>query len=149
MSDERFVLLAEDNDDDAELTMLAFGKAMVPHPIVRVHDGVEALDRLHGRSAQAGWFGPLPVVVLLDLRMPRLGGIEVLAAIRRHERTRFLPVVVLSSSAEDGDRLAAYANHVNSFVRKPVDYDRFVEVTRSLGHYWLGLNLPPPSPRIG
>jgi len=144
MNDERFVLLAEDNDDDAELTMLAFSKAEISHPIMRVHDGVEALDWLHSRGIHAGRSRPLPVVVLLDLKMPRLGGIEVLTAIRRDERTRFLPVVVLTSSAEDNDRLAAYANHVNSYVRKPVDYDQFVGVTRSLGLYWMMLNLPPP-----
>jgi two-component system response regulator len=87
----------------------------------------------------------VPAVILLDLKLPRLGGLEVLAALRADERTRHLPVVVLTSSAEEGDRLAAYDNHVNSYIRKPVGYDEFVAATRQLGLYWLLLNLPAPA----
>lgn len=142
--DNRVILLAEDNDDDAELTIRAFARIKFINPLIRVHDGVEALDWLFARGIYAGRGDQLPVVVLLDLKMPRLGGIEVLAAIRQDPRTRFLPVVVLTSSAEDADRLAAYSNHVNSYVQKPVDYDRFVDATHQLGLYWMLLNLPAP-----
>lgn len=145
MIDDRIILLAEDNDDDAELTALAFAQARIVNPVVRARDGVEALDWLFARGDHAGRGDALPVLVLLDLRMPRLGGIEVLAGIRADARTRFLPVVVLTSSAEESDRLAAYANHANSYVRKPIDYDQFVTAAQHLGRYWMQLNLLAPA----
>jgi two-component system response regulator len=139
------ILLVEDNDDDATLTEMAFAEARVDNPIVRVRDGVDALDFLFARGVYAGRdIGDIPAVVLLDLKLPRLGGLEVLEAIRRDARTRHLPVVILTSSAEDTDRLAAYDLHANSFVRKPVVYERFVEAARQLGLYWMILNLPAP-----
>ena len=139
------ILLVEDNDDDAELTMMAFRDAKIANPIVRVSDGVEALDYLFARGTHAGRRSEeLPTVVLLDLKLPRLGGIDVLKQVRASPLTKYLPVVILTSSAEDQDRMAAYDNHANSYVRKPVDYDQFVAATRQLGLYWSVVNLPPP-----
>jgi two-component system response regulator len=139
------ILLVEDRDDDAELTARAFKKARILNPIVRARDGVEALDYLLGRGAHAGRnVGNVPAVVLLDLNLPRVGGIEVLNAVRADERIKHLPVVVLTSSNEDKDRLAAYQRYANSFVRKPIDYDQFVAAVEELGLYWLVLNEPPP-----
>jgi two-component system response regulator len=145
MLDNLQILLVEDNDDDATLTEMAFAEARTGSALVRVRDGVDALDFLFGRGSYANRDpNDLPAVVLLDLKLPRLGGLEVLGEIRRDARTRHLPVVILTSSAEDTDRLAAYDLHVNSFVRKPVVYERFVEAARQLGLYWTGLNLPAP-----
>ena len=143
---ETEILLVEDNDDDAELTVMAFSEAKVSNPVLRLVDGLEALDYLLCRGRWAARDeADVPAVILLDLNLPRLGGLDVLAALRADPRTRHLAVVVLTSSAEDRDRLAAYDNHANSYVRKPVDYDQFVVVTRQLGSYWMRLNLPPPA----
>ena len=140
------ILLVEDNDDDAVLTRMAFEKARITNPVVRVCDGVEALDYLFAREAFSGRkTADLPVVVLLDLQLPRVNGIEVLKAIRADARTKNLPVVILTSSAEDKDRLAAYGHYTNSYVQKPVDYNEFVETARQLGLYWALLNLPAPT----
>ena len=136
------ILLVEDNDDDAELTEMAFRDANISNPIVRVRDGVEALALLHGAEAEVS--APLPVVVLLDLKLPKVGGIEVLKSIRASEATKHLPVVVLTSSDEDRDRIEAYAHFANSYVRKPVDYDAFVVASRELGLYWTVTNVPLP-----
>lgn len=135
------ILLVEDNDDDADLTAMAFRDANVSNPILRVRDGVEALAQLHGEGAQ------LPVVVLLDIKLPRVSGLEVLKAIRGAESTKHLPVVILTSSDEDRDRVEAYTHFANSYVRKPVDYDAFVTASRQLGLYWTVTNLPPPAAR--
>jgi two-component system response regulator len=141
------ILLVEDSDDDADLTLMAFTEAKIANQVVRVRDGVEALDYLFARGAHAERRpDQLPTVVLLDLKLPRLGGIEVLKQIRANPLTRTLPVVVLTSSAEEQDRAAAYSHHANSYVRKPVDYDQFVLATRQLGLYWTVVNLPPPEP---
>ena len=149
MTREHHILLVEDNDDDAELTTLAFAEAKVSNPVLRLVDGVEALDYLFGRGAYADRdLSDAPAVVLLDLNLPRLSGLEVLKAIRDDERTRYLAVVVLTSSNEDRDRIAAYERHANSYVRKPVDFEQFVTASRELGLYWMVLNLPPP-PRDG
>ena len=145
MTREHHILLVEDNDDDAELTVRAFRQANVTNPVVRASDGVEALDYLFGRGAHAGRdLSDAPAVVLLDLNLPRLSGMDVLKAIREDERTRYLAVVVLTSSNEDRDRLAAYEHYANSYVRKPVDFEQFVTASRELGLYWMVLNLPPP-----
>ena len=145
MTSRQSIVLVEDNDDDAELTIMAFSEAKVSNPVVRLTDGVEALDYLLCRGQWAARDPvDLPAVVLLDLNLPRVGGLEVLAGLRADPRTKHLPVVVLTSSAEEGDRLAAYDHHVNSYVRKPVDYDQFVVATRQLGVYWMLLNLPAP-----
>jgi len=152
MSQTDVILLVEDNDDDAELTIMAFKEAKIANPIVRVSDGVEALDYLFARGRYDGRRqDELPTVVLLDLKLPRMGGIEVLKEVRASPLTKYQPVVILTSSAEEQDRVAAYDNHANSYVRKPVDYDQFVAATRQLGIYWSVLNLPPPGspPRAG
>jgi two-component system response regulator len=142
------ILLVEDNDDDAELTEMAFREAKISNPILRLSDGAEALDYLLGRGAHASRdVSQLPAVVLLDLNLPRLNGLEVLAALRAAEHTKRLPVVVLTSSNEDKDRLAAYDHHANSYVRKPVDYDQFVAAARQLGLYWMVLNVQAPGRR--
>ena len=152
MSQTDAILLVEDNDDDAELTIMAFKEAKITNPIVRVSDGVEALDYLFARGRYASRRqDELPMVVLLDLKLPRMGGIEVLKEVRASPLTKYQPVVILTSSAQEQDRVAAYDNHANSYVRKPVDYDQFVAATRQLGIYWSVLNLPPPGspPRAG
>jgi len=141
------ILLVEDNEDDAELAARAFSKAKIANPLLRFGDGALALDYLFGLGAFAGrGQGELPALVLLDLKMPRLDGLDVLKAIRAHDRTRYLPVVMLTSSDHDRDRLEAYRHHVNGYVKKPVDYDQFVDVARQLGLYWGGLNLAAPAP---
>jgi two-component system response regulator len=132
----RSILLVEDNDDDAELTIRAFREAQIPNPIDRERDGVDALDHLSARSE-------LPAVVLLDLRLPRLDGIAVLKAIRADPRMKHLPVVLLTSSNHDRDRWNAYEHHANSFVQKPVDYDEFVDTARQIGRYWSMVNIGP------
>ena len=138
------ILLVEDNDDDAELTVMAFREANIANPIIHVKDGVTALARLHGALSESPDKLPLPAVVLLDLKLPKLSGLEVLKRIRASEATRRLPVVVLTSSDEERDRMEAYDQHANSYVRKPVDYDQFVAASRGLGLYWTVTNLPPP-----
>lgn len=145
MNNGQNILLVEDNEDDALLTCLAFKQANINNPIIHARDGVEALDYLFARGNHAGRNADdLPAVVLLDLNMPRMDGIDVLKAIRNTPSSRHLPVVILTSSNEDQDRLAAYDHYANSYVRKPVDYDNFVTAARELGLYWLVLNRPPP-----
>lgn len=139
------ILLVEDNEDDAELTARAFTEAKIANPLQHVRDGVEALDYLFCRGSYSERStGDLPAVVLLDLALPRLGGIEVLKAIRAESATRHLPVVILTSSMEERDRLSAYDQNANSYVQKPVDYDQFVAAARQLGLYWVALNRPSP-----
>jgi two-component system response regulator len=145
MTQKQVILLVEDSDDDAELTIKAFKKSHIDNPIVRARDGVEALEYLFGQGAHEGRDpNDLPAVVLLDLNLPRKDGHDVLAAIRSDERIKHLPVVILTSSNEDTDRLTAYRRFANSFVVKPVDYAQFVNAARDLGLYWLVLNQPPP-----
>jgi two-component system response regulator len=142
---EPIILLVEDNDDDAELTARAFRQAHVQSSVLRAADGVEALDYLFARGKYASRDpADLPAVVLLDVNLPRLSGLEVLAALRKDERTKHLPVVILTSSVHDRDRLTAYDHHANSYVQKPVDYDQFVTAARQLGLYWMVLNVRSP-----
>ena len=137
----RSILLVEDNADDADLTLRAFRKINVPNEIVVVRDGEAALDYLFGTGAYAGRdVRIMPEVVLLDLNLPRLGVLEVLRRMRADDRTRRLPVVVLTSSSEETDVLRSYDLGANSFVRKPVDFTEFMEAARHLGVYWLELN---------
>jgi two-component system response regulator len=144
MSSQRSILLVEDNPDDVDLTRRAFQRAGLPHPLDVVEDGVEALDYLFARGAHAHRVGqPLPALVLLDLKLPRLDGHEVLRQIRANTLTRFLPVVILTSSDEEKDMVESYSQGCNSYVRKPVSYTEFVEATRQLGLYWLVLNRAP------
>jgi two-component system, response regulator len=146
MSD-RYILLVEDNPDDEELTLLSLRKNNLAHDIVVVRDGVEAVDFLFGNGQYAGRdLAHTPTVVLLDLKLPKLDGLGVLKRLRANERTRMLPVVVLTSSSQDADVLASYNLGVNSYVRKPVEFGAFVEAVSSLGLYWVMLNRPPPAP---
>jgi two-component system response regulator len=142
----RVVLLVEDNPDDVELTLRAFKKNNLLNDVVVANDGAEALDYLYGSGAYAERDpSVLPQLVLLDLKLPRLDGLEVLRRIRADERTKLLPVVVLTSSREEQDRAQSYSLHANSYIRKPVDFDQFMEAVRQLGLYWLVLNEPPPA----
>ena len=145
MIDEQTILLVEDNDDDADLTVMAFRSAKITNPLIRARNGVEALDYLFGRGEHAGRdVCDLPAVTLLDLNLPNIGGLEVLKAIRADERTKHLPIIILTSSNEDKDRLGAYDHFANSYVIKPGDYDQFVTAARQLSLYWMVLNAPPP-----
>lgn len=141
------ILLVEDNPDDVELTLRAFRRSRVHNEVVVARDGVEALDYLFSTGAYAGRpAGAMPEVVLLDLNLPKLHGLEVLKRLRADERTRLLPVVILTSSAEERDIAGSYHLGANSYVRKPVDFAQFVEAARQLGLYWLVLNQRPPKP---
>ena len=139
------ILLVEDNPDDEALTLRAFQKNNIRNDVVVVHDGVEALDYLFATGAYKGRdVADLPQVVLLDLKLPRIDGLEVLRRVREDERTRLLPIVILTSSKEERDLIEGYRLGCNSYVRKPVDFDEFVEAARQLGLYWLLLNEAPP-----
>lgn len=142
------ILLVEDNSDDEALTLHALKKGNVVNDVVVVRDGPEALDYLFAEGTFAQREEGLPAVVLLDLKLPKLDGLEVLRRLRSDERTRLLPVVVLTSSKEECDLVNSYDLGANSYVRKPVDFVQFVEAVRQLGLYWLVLNetAPPQSP---
>jgi two-component system response regulator len=144
----KVILIAEDNENDEELTLRALRKNNISNNVVVVRDGQEALDYLFGTGAHASRnLSERPQVMLLDINLPKVNGLEVLKRIRADERTKTMPVVILTSSAEERDRLAAYANFANSYIRKPVDFDQFTDAVRELGLYWLILNEPPPQPR--
>ncbi len=139
------ILLVEDNRDDEALTLRALQKNNIKNEVVVAHDGVEALDYLFGTGSYTGRdLTETPQVILLDLKLPRVDGLEVLRRLRADERTRLLPVVILTSSNEDQDRIKSYGLGANSYVRKPVDFTQFIEAVRQLGLYWLILNQPPP-----
>jgi len=139
----REILLVEDNPDDIELTRIAFGEAKIANELTVVHDGAEALDYLFARGTYAGRDPHhLPSIVLLDLNLPKVDGREVLQAIRDNPVTRSLPVVVMTTSAEPFDVEASYALGVNSYIQKPVDFERFVWAVKQVGLYWLVLNQP-------
>jgi two-component system response regulator len=141
----KVILLVEDNADDEKLTLRAFKRAHMVNPIAVARDGVEALDYLFARGAHADRQGaPLPTLVILDLKLPRLDGLGVLKALRADERTRLIPVVVLTSSKEEQDLVSSYSLGANSYVRKPVDFTEFMEAVRVLGVYWLMMNQAPP-----
>jgi two-component system response regulator len=141
MNRNKSILLVEDNADDVELTLRAFRKSKVLNEIVVKRDGVEALDYLFSSGADAGLHpSPSLEVVLLDLKLPKVDGLEVLRRMRADERTRRTPVVVLTSSSEEKDIVRSYDLGANSFVRKPVDFNEFLEAAQQLGLYWLVLN---------
>ena len=142
---DKVILLVEDNPDDVELTLRAFKKNNIRNEVVVAKDGVEALDYLFATGQYAGRNTAVQTqVVLLDLKLPKLDGLEVLRRMRGDERTRLVPVVILTSSKEEQDVIAGYKLGANSYVRKPVNFDEFVEAARQLGLYWLLLNEVPP-----
>lgn len=141
---QNFILLVEDNPDHEALTLRALKKAGLANPVVVAHDGAEALDFLFATGQYSGRkLNELPQAILLDLKLPKLDGLEVLEKLRADERTRYVPVVVLTSSDEESDLVRSYKLGANSYIRKPVDFMQFLEATRQLGLYWLVLNEVP------
>jgi two-component system response regulator len=142
------ILLVEDNPDDIELTLRAFRKSNIANDVVVVRDGVEALDYLFARGRYSDRDqDALPQVVLLDLNLPRVGGLDVLEKVRANPKTKLLPVVILTSSTEERDLVSGYSLGANSYVRKPVDFEQFADSVKQLGLYWLVLNRPAPPTR--
>ena len=142
---ERVILLVEDNPSDEELTLRALKKSNILNRVVVVRDGAEALDYLFARGAHASRpADESPQVVLLDLKLPKIDGLEVLRELRADDRTKLLPVVILTSSIQEQDVVTSYGLGANSYVRKPVDFTQFVEAVRQLGLYWLVINQPLP-----
>ena len=137
------ILLVEDNPDDEALTRRAFKRSNVANDLNVVRDGQEALDYLFGDDSPAK---QPPALILLDLKLPKVDGLQVLKEIRAHEETKLIPVVILTSSREETDLIAGYGGGANSYVRKPVDFDQFAESVRQLGLYWLVVNEAPPPP---
>lgn len=147
MTARNLLLLVEDNPDDEELTLLAFEQSSVSNEIVVARDGVEALDYLFGTGIYVNRdTTQMPTLILLDLQLPRINGLEVLERLRADNRTRWLPVVILTTSNEQQDLINSYSLGCNSYIRKPVDYNQFLTVVQQLGLYWLILNEPPPVP---
>jgi two-component system, response regulator len=144
MARERVILLVEDNPDDELLTVRSLRRSKIANEIVVAHNGEEALQYLFAPEPETGQLRELPCVVVLDLKLPKVDGLEVLAQVRAAERTRSLPVVVLTSSSEERDISASYSSGANSYVRKPVDFDQFSEAVRQLGLYWVLINQPLP-----
>ena len=138
------ILLVEDNPDDAELTVRAFRNSRIANEIVVARDGAEALDYLFGTGKHAASPPELPAVVILDLNLPKVPGIEVLKRIRSTPRTALLPVVVLTTSVEEKDVLGSYRNGCNAYVQKPVSFEEFLDAAGKLGLFWLVLNVRPP-----
>ncbi len=139
------ILLVEDNPDDIALTLRALKKNRIANEVAVAHDGVEALDYLFGTGQHAGRdVTQVPAIVLLDLKLPKLDGLDVLRRLRADARTKLVPVVILTSSKEEQDLVGGYALGANSYIRKPVDFSQFTEAIRQLGLYWLVLNEAPP-----
>ena len=136
---KRKILLVEDNPDDVALTLRALKKNNIANEVIVAKDGIEALDYLFGDNATS-----VPAVILLDLKLPKIDGLEVLERLRKDERTKFAPVVVLTSSKEEQDLVRSYKLGANSYIRKPVDFIQFSDAVRQLGLYWLVLNEPAP-----
>ena len=142
-----YILQVEDNPDDVELTLRAFKNNHIQNEVVVVRDGAEALDYLFGTGAYASRAIDIaPAVILLDLKLPKIDGLEVLRRIRADERTKLFPVIILTSSKEEQDLVSSYKLGANSYIRKPVDFVKFSEAIKLLGLYWLLLNEPPPGP---
>lgn len=143
---DRIILLVEDNPDDEALTLRALKKNNILNEVVVARDGAEALEYLFRTGAYAGRDQSVrPAVILLDLKLPKIDGLEVLRRLRTDERTKLLPVVILTSSREEQDLVNGYKLGANSYIRKPVDFTQFMEAVRHLGLYWLVLNEPPPA----
>lgn len=147
MAEQKMILLVEDNPDDEALAVRALKHCNIATDLVVARDGAEALDYLLSTGMYSGQDRLDPQVILLDLNLPKLDGLAVLRRLRADERTRRIPVVILTSSNEEQDRLSSYDLGANSYVRKPVDFEEFSEATRLLGNYWLALNEPPPQIR--
>lgn len=146
MQSDKVILLVEDNPDDEALTLRALQKNNIYNEVVVARDGVEALDYLFGTGIYAGRDTRIqPQIVLLDLKLPRVDGFEVLRQMRADPRTAMQPVAVLTTSNEERDVLSSYQLGANSYIRKPVDFEQFMEAVRQLGLYWLVLNVPPPA----
>jgi two-component system response regulator len=146
--ENQIILLAEDNPDDEALTLRALQKNNIKNEVVVVRDGVEALDYLFANGPYAGRDASgMPQLILLDLKLPKVDGLEVLRRLRADPRTKLVPVVILTSSNEEKDLINGYGLGANSYVRKPVDFVQFTEAVRQLGLYWLLLNQPPPAAR--
>jgi CheY-like chemotaxis protein len=142
---DKFILLIEDNPDDVELTLRAFKNNNISNKVIVAQDGVEALDYLFGRGMHQGRaITDLPVLIMLDLNLPKINGFEVLKAIRQNDITKLLPVVILTSSNQEEDLCDSYKLGANSYIRKPVDFKDFSEAIKLLGLYWLVWNEPPP-----
>lgn len=142
--ENKIILLVEDNLDDVELTLHAFKKNNIRNEVIVVNDGAAALDYLFGKGNYSNRdMDIMPTIILLDLQLPKIGGLEVLRQIRANNQTKFLPVVILTSSKEEQDIVQGYSLGVNSYVRKPVDFNRFTEAVNQLGLYWLLLNELP------
>ena len=143
--EEKIILLVEDNPDDVELTLRAFNKNHISNKMIIANNGVEALDYLFGKGMYAGReIKDLPVLIMLDLNLPKINGLEVLKAIRQNEITKILPVVILTSSNQEKDVIACYKLGANSYLPKPVDFIEFMETVKLMGIYWLLRNEPPP-----
>lgn len=143
---EKFILLVEDNPDDEMLATRALKKNNVVNRVVAAHDGAEALEYLFGNGTQPGREGrQMPSLILLDLKLPKVDGLEVLRRVRADERTRRLPVVVLTTSKEESDLITSYNLGANSYICKPVDFSKFVDAVDHLGLYWMVLNEPSPT----
>jgi CheY-like chemotaxis protein len=141
----RVIFLVEDNPDDVELTLRAFKKSNIGNEIIVAHDGAEALEYMFGTGAYAGRDPTdVPAVVLLDLKLPKVDGLEILRQIREDRRTKRVPVVILTSSREEQDLVRGYDLGANSYIRKPVDFVQFIDAVKQLGLYWLLINEPPP-----
>ena len=148
MAEQKVILLVEDNPDDEKLTIMGFKRNNIANDIIVARDGKEAVDYLFGAGIYEGRdIEDLPQVVVLDLKLPKMNGIEVLKQIRENEVTQYLPVVVLTSSKEDRDMVETYKLGVNAYVQKPVDFNQFGEAVKHLGMFWLLLNSWPPSTR--
>lgn len=144
MSEDRTIILIEDDPDDAALTLRALARARIGNPLLHLKDGAEALDWFFGRGVYAQRdLGEMPALVLLDLKLPRVSGFEVLNAVRQDVRLRGYPIVILTSSGEEEDLVTAYREGANSYVRKPVDFTEFAAAVAQLGLYWLVLNRTP------
>jgi two-component system response regulator len=144
VEEPRPILLVEDNPDDEALTLRAFAKNNIRNPVQVARDGAEALDYLFHRGKHASNDNDLPSLVLLDLKLPKVDGLEVLEQLRAAPATSLLPVVILTSSKEESDRLRGYQLRANSYIRKPVAFADFLDAVREIGLYWLVLNEPPP-----